>query len=68
MAPWTQSSAACGLAKAFTHTPSCTEAANCVRTLRLVTRSSITTTLGMTASLDDRSNDIKRLNREASGA
>ena len=66
--PRTQSSAACGLANALTRTPSSTEAASRVKTLRLVTRSSITTTFGMRANLDDRLSDIKWLNAAGFGA
>jgi hypothetical protein len=50
----------------LTLTPSSTEAASRVKTLRLVTRSSITTTFGMGANLDDRLGDIKWLKRAAS--
>src|SRR5918995_7023570 len=67
MVLWNQSSAACGLAKALTRTPSSTEAANRVSTLRLVTRSSITATSGMRSILDDRLADIKGLKRAAAG-
>ena len=67
MVPRIQSSASCGLANALTLTPSSTEAASRVKTLRLVTRSSITTTFGMRADLDDRLSDIKWLKRAASG-
>ena len=65
MVPRIQSSASCGLANALTLTPSSTEAASRVKTLRLVTRSSITTTFGMRANLDDRLSDFKWLKRPA---